>query len=118
MKRLSILILVFFVIAVMAVLGNVVHRHVHLRSVKTEAADKTKPVIDAMARYQADHRNYPESLDGLVPQYLPSLPTMTPPVRLTYFPLQDHYELCISVGDTSDLWFNSKWNRWKMEDPL
>ena len=83
MKRLSILILVFFVIAVMAVLGNVVHRHVHLRSVKTEAADKTKPVIDAMARYQADHRNYPESLDGLVPQYVP-IPGK-PPIWLAYF---------------------------------
>lgn len=49
------------------------------------------PVIEALEKYKADHRSYPENLADLAPDYLPSIPTKTDELEFSYSSTGDGY---------------------------
>lgn len=51
------------------------------------------PIIDALARYQAQHAAYPETLDALVPAFLAAVPAADGRVEFAYRLAGTSYEL-------------------------
>ena len=52
-----------------------------------------EPIIQALAQYHSDHQTYPESLEDLVPAYLPQLPESPLYYPIQYKKLTGSYEL-------------------------
>ena len=52
-----------------------------------------EPVTKALEQYQADTGTYPESLDELVPGYLPSVPTEVNDESIQYTKTSESYSL-------------------------
>jgi hypothetical protein len=56
------------------------------------AAERARPLVEAVERYVADHGEPPEDLQALVPRYLPALPDRLPPLQIaTGAVARDHY---------------------------
>ncbi|MBV6394300.1 MAG: hypothetical protein KPEEDBHJ_03554 [Anaerolineales bacterium] len=75
-------ILAAFVLACNALLPTEEPPGVGEKAEKGYAA--SAPVIAALEAYKADHGSYPEKLDQLVPDYLPSVPVKTDELDFSY----------------------------------
>lgn len=55
------------------------------------AARSARPIIDALRACRAEHGQYPQTLEELVPEYLDAVPTPPPPIRegWVYVPLEE-----------------------------
>lgn len=71
---------------------------VHRQRANALADQYERQIIPAVYRYQADHGQYPRSLDELVPRYLPRrIPdTFREPYSLMYYNFDDDARLMVS----------------------
>jgi hypothetical protein len=54
--------------------GSVAGAHIR-RAAFVALAERSRPLVDAVTKYEREHGQPPESLDSLVPRYLPQVPS-------------------------------------------
>lgn len=73
-----------------------------------------EPAIKALEQYQADKGTYPESLEELVPDYLPSVPTEVNDESILYTKMGESYSLAFHyVGPGMNTCTYTPENKWQ-----
>jgi hypothetical protein len=113
----------WILIVLIAVIGGSVLVGMHLQGEETRRHMETAaiPLIQALDRYRALNKSYPDSLEKLVPTYLPELPSCNPrsaSSRIAYNLDRDsgEYHLNCGVGMFAKRQYASKARKWSAWD--
>jgi hypothetical protein len=113
----------WILIALIAAIGGAVLVAMFLQSEEKRRHIETAavPLIEALERYRAANKSYPDRLQSLVPAYLPELPGCNPrsaSSRMAYYVERNSadYTLNCGIGMFAKRQYSSKTGRWTTWD--
>lgn len=113
----------WILIVLIVAIGGAVLVPMHLQGEERRRHMETAavPLIEAMERYRAANRSYPDHLQKLVPAYLPELPGCNPRSAssgMAYYvePNSGEYTLSCGIGMFTKRQYSAKTKRWSTWD--
>jgi Tfp pilus assembly protein PilE len=113
----------WILIVLIVAIGGAVLVPMHLQGEERRRHMETVavPLIEALDRYRAAHKSYPDSLQKLVPAYLPELPGCNPrsaSSAMAYYvePNSGEYSLNCGIGMFAKRQYSSRTKGWSTRD--